>query len=401
MQLLFDYFTRFTSKFVSKHIVHNSQQQRTMSKRVSNAVRYKYPLPIHQLDLPQLFVHNPLSWAYWLYSYITSYNSLANKIHVDITRQNNFIHTEVRDLTDMKYLWDNGFFGTGQLSRSEPTWYDQMNKKYCNISLEESNGISLEQVTKLRRLQRLEFKKQREIVEEKLLQLRKEGNLSPEQEAEILEQERDKLRKFKDDQVALHIMDQDEDITEQEKERLLLQQSEILDKNDNLINFESLELMPVETIFLSFALPIIDVSPINFITEQCITDISQYSKELHTLLIQYAAYHHYRSHGWCVRSGIKFGSDYILYKRGPPFQHADFCIMVLDSNCSKPYTWYSTIARVCGTANKTLVLCYVECLENKEQILEWLQKGQLAKVFSSFKIGEVIYKRWVAGRNRD
>ncbi|KAG0659838.1 tRNA splicing endonuclease subunit sen2 [Maudiozyma exigua] len=372
-----------------------------MSKRVSNTVRYKYPLPIHPLDLPQLFVHNPISWAYWLYSYITSYNALSNKIHVDITKHNNFIHIEVRDLADMKYLWDRGFFGTGQLSRSEPTWYEQTRKKFQSSSDGKSNGMSLERVTKLRRKQRVEFKKQREIVEEKLLQLRREGNLTPEQEVEILEQERDKLRKFKDDQASLHIMDQDEDITEQENKRLLLQRSEILDENDNLLNLESLQLMPVETIFLSFALPILDISPVDFISKCCLTDISRYSEDLHTLLIQYAAYHHYRSHGWCVRSGIKFGSDYILYKRGPPFQHADFCIMVLDSNCSKPYTWYSTIARVCGTANKTLVLCYVERLETEEQILEWLQRGQLTKVFNSFKVGEVIYRRWVAGRNRD
>ena len=40
-------------------------------------------------------------------------------------------------------------------------------------------------------------------------------------------------------------------------------------------------------------------------------------------LIHYAAYHYYRSHGWVVKGGIKFCVDYLLYKRGPVFQHAE------------------------------------------------------------------------------
>ncbi len=41
-------------------------------------------------------------------------------------------------------------------------------------------------------------------------------------------------------------------------------------------------------------------------------------------LIHYAAYHYYRSHGWVVKGGIKFCVDYLLYKRGPVFQHAEY-----------------------------------------------------------------------------
>ena len=41
-------------------------------------------------------------------------------------------------------------------------------------------------------------------------------------------------------------------------------------------------------------------------------------------LINYAVYHHYRSLGWVVRSGIKFCVDYLLYKRGPVFHHAEY-----------------------------------------------------------------------------
>lgn len=40
-------------------------------------------------------------------------------------------------------------------------------------------------------------------------------------------------------------------------------------------------------------------------------------------LVNYVVYHHYRSLGWVVKSGIKFCVDYLLYKRGPIFSHAE------------------------------------------------------------------------------
>lgn len=41
-------------------------------------------------------------------------------------------------------------------------------------------------------------------------------------------------------------------------------------------------------------------------------------------IINYVVYHHYRSLGWVVRGGIKFCVDYLLYKRGPVFSHAEY-----------------------------------------------------------------------------
>ncbi|CAJ0868179.1 13528_t:CDS:2, partial [Entrophospora sp. SA101] len=36
----------------------------------------------------------------------------------------------------------------------------------------------------------------------------------------------------------------------------------------------------------------------------------------------YVAYHYFRSLGWVVRCGMKFGVDYVLYEKGPPFKHS-------------------------------------------------------------------------------
>jgi len=43
-------------------------------------------------------------------------------------------------------------------------------------------------------------------------------------------------------------------------------------------------------------------------------------------LINYIVYHHYRSLGWVIKGGIKFCVDYLLYKRGPVFAHAEYDI---------------------------------------------------------------------------
>ena len=55
-------------------------------------------------------------------------------------------------------------------------------------------------------------------------------------------------------------------------------------------------------------------------------------------LISYLIYHHYRSLGWVVRSGVKFCTDWVLYKgadgktgrgAGPPGGHAEFSVLVM------------------------------------------------------------------------
>ena len=43
-------------------------------------------------------------------------------------------------------------------------------------------------------------------------------------------------------------------------------------------------------------------------------------------LINYVVYHHYRSLGWVVKGGIKFCVDYLLYKKGPVFTHAEWVL---------------------------------------------------------------------------
>lgn len=49
-------------------------------------------------------------------------------------------------------------------------------------------------------------------------------------------------------------------------------------------------------------------------------------------LINYVVYHHYRALGWVVKGGIKFCVDYLLYKRGPVFHHAEYVCFHIGTN---------------------------------------------------------------------
>lgn len=97
------------------------------------------------------------------------------------------------------------------------------------------------------------------------------------------------------------------------------------------------------------------------------------------LLINYAAYHHYRSLGWCVRHGIKFCVDWLLYRRGPVFSHSAFSILLVPvymdegDRKSSPYgesewmeektswKWVNTVMRVNSLVQK------VSCKEREAE----------------------------------
>ncbi|SCU87130.1 LAFA_0E04918g1_1 [Lachancea sp. 'fantastica'] len=353
-----------------------------MPKYVPNARYYKHPLPIHPLDnLPELVPHNPVSWVYWLYSYISSTNLLPSKVHAEFS---NGKHITVANPDEMLYLWRNGFFGTAQLSRSEPTWKERTLNR---LGLLESSR-ALEHVTEERRVQRLEFKRERANFEAIRLELRRKGV----EESEISRQEREFLQSLREREIQASTS-RPADVQIRELD------SGLLDENDKLVDLEVLELMPVEALFLTFALPVLDI-PASTLTRHLVGKEPSYAN-INQLCIKYVAYHHYRSHGWCVRSGIKFGCEFLLYKRGPPFQHAEFGIMVLNSEDSMDYTWYASTARVVGGAKKSFILCYVELLISRQEALRLWQQGKFARLFASYKVGEVMYRRWVPGKNRD
>jgi tRNA-splicing endonuclease subunit Sen2 len=135
-------------------------------------------------------------------------------------------------------------------------------------------------------------------------------------------------------------------------------------------------------------------------------------------MLSYAAYHHYRSLGWVVRSGVKFSVDFLLYNRGPAFSHADFALIILPSythaywsetddrrksvaeKTRKTWWWLHGMNRVQAQVVKTLVLCYVDVpppLSDEEKG----DQNDIAKLFARYRIRDVTVKRWTPNRTRD
>ncbi|PFH63390.1 hypothetical protein XA68_12354 [Ophiocordyceps unilateralis] len=191
-----------------------------------------------------------------------------------------------------------------------------------------------------------------------------------------------------------------------------------------LVNREHLQLMPEEAFFLCFGLGALRVSEPGseeaLSTRQMLTRFRQYSyfpprigpeeSELEAddgFLVHYAVYHHFRSLGWVPRAGIKFGVDWLLYTRGPVFDHAEFGVIVIPSysdvwwdrsDKGKTWAWLHGVVRVLSHVMKSLVLVYVEVPATPR--LEEALKAGIGEAMALYKVREVTVKRWSSNRNR-
>ncbi|KAK0383665.1 hypothetical protein NLU13_9576 [Sarocladium strictum] len=196
---------------------------------------------------------------------------------------------------------------------------------------------------------------------------------------------------------------------------------------EDIVNREHLQLMPEEAFFLSFGLGVLKVSdPLSGLplsTDELLRLFRQHSyfpprwgpdepdlEPDDDFLLHYVVYHHFRSLGWVPRAGIKFGVDWLLYTRGPVFDHAEFGIVIIPSYTHpywegsekrlkrKTWQWFHSVLRVLSHVMKSVVLVYVD-VPPPETFEANLQKG-IARALGTYKIREVMIKRWSSNRNR-
>ncbi|XP_060766775.1 tRNA-splicing endonuclease subunit Sen2 [Neoarius graeffei] len=119
--------------------------------------------------------------------------------------------------------------------------------------------------------------------------------------------------------------------------------------------------------------------------------------------ITYAAYHYFRSKGWVPKSGIKYGTDLMLYRKGPPFYHASYSVVVervdesLQGAALRPFTWRSLAALSRTTANvsKELMISYVVVPSNMTE-----EDISSPECLRRLKVQEIIVSRWVSSKER-
>ncbi|KAK8441626.1 tRNA splicing endonuclease subunit sen2 [Candidozyma auris] len=365
---------------------------------------HRNPLPVElSVDtrghLPLVNVTNGLSWLWlWIRVACICLRSPPREPRMKIVFEQPGVFA-VRQESDMKRAWNNGFFGKGTLSRSEPTFKTRV--------LGETTGSS-EAVTSERRRQRRIFKElraqhQRYEVEERKRELSSE-------EKQQWEEIKKKMAEASEVAFTKAAKGDMKEAAEEQDVNL-----------HTLVDLEFLQLEAVEAFFLTFALEAAEVSVGEEVLKELATlklaadafcgstiTSSEYLPNLDRLgefLRNYVVYHHYRSLGWCVRNGIKFGCSYLLYKRGPPFHHAEFGVLVLKTEHNKSWEDTLAVARVIGGVRKTLIFVYVE-EPSEEQLQEvWESRDSprriVLRLLQLYKVCEVVYKRWSPSRTRE
>lgn len=408
----------------------------------------------------------------------------------------------VEDLDEgIRLLWQRGFFGKGNLSRSEPTWRQ---RKVNEIDALRKGRMTAEQLTQQRREERKALKIERaraavragqqlpdgilalggEITEADRAPGASHDRLMADIERQVEEQldgedavaeggvdegagelwtgqeevpdivpgvARIKGLKYFAEEVKANQARKATQSTCEEAGTTAASQASMDDEaaDIDVVDVERMQLSLVEAFFLSAMFGCLDIHTgegamgsallelDDFYTAclqsrlpQTLLDLRErglaerhlaklYARPDNPFLIDYVAYHHFRSLGWVVKTGIKFCADLLLYKRGPVFSHAEFAVVILPSyedaqdqetspfaphpNAGrKDWTWFSTVNRVQSQVLKTLILAHVfvpsvkrcppETLATPEGFFASLREGK------SYAVKEVAIRRWVPAR---
>jgi tRNA-splicing endonuclease subunit Sen2 len=142
---------------------------------------YALPVPLRTFPLPTLVPHNPLSLFHvlyvWLSQTISPPRSHFDPLYFGVwSPESRSVH--VTDDRSIRGLWEQGFFGKGSLSRSEPNWLKAQIAKAQKAKQVLADGKitkTAEEHTLERRQERQQSKwerarKQREAIEQQILE---------------------------------------------------------------------------------------------------------------------------------------------------------------------------------------------------------------------------------------
>lgn len=172
---------------------------------------------------------------------------------------------------------------------------------------------------------------------------------------------------------------------------------------------EALHLTFEETFFLLFGLGCLQL--IHF--DGSLLDINSawlyFCKEKPDFIQKYVVYHYYRSKGWVVKPGLKYGGDFLLYKEGPPFYHASYIVIteVVDADSlvvdpivpSRSRTWNSLFGfeRLSETAAKEILFAQVLWPSSVSRDVS----ASNPKILSEFTVRELLWRRWNPKQHRE
>uniref|UniRef100_A0A0A1XDH2 tRNA-intron lyase n=1 Tax=Zeugodacus cucurbitae TaxID=28588 RepID=A0A0A1XDH2_ZEUCU len=101
----------------------------------------------------------------------------------------------------------------------------------------------------------------------------------------------------------------------------------------------------------------------------------------------FGCYLYLKSKGWIIKSGIKFGGNFLIYKRGPRYNHASFIIFVQPKSNTKATSIKDLkgLQRIAETSDKDVLLLEV----TKPDVLTYTITD-----IATLKISETIVRRF-------
>jgi tRNA-intron lyase len=134
---------------------------------------YALPAPLRTYPLPTFVPHNPFSLFHLVYTWLSQAifppSSHPEPLYEGwFSPETRSVH--VTDPRSIRALWEQGFYGKGTLSRSEPSWLEREKKRKGADASQTS-----EEITRARRAERQQIKwerarKEREAIDQKLLE---------------------------------------------------------------------------------------------------------------------------------------------------------------------------------------------------------------------------------------
>lgn len=182
----------------------------------------------------------------------------------------------------------------------------------------------------------------------------------------------------------------------------LVQKKRLICRRNPYRIFEYLQLSLEEAFFLVYALGCLSIyyekEPLTIVKLWKVFTVIQ-----PTFRTTYMAYHYFRSKGWVPKVGLKYGTDLLLYRKGPPFYHASYSVIIelvddrFEGSLRRPFSWKSlaALSRVSVNVSKELMLCYLikpSTMTDKEM--------ESPECMKRIKVQEVILSRWVSSRER-
>lgn len=429
------------------------------------------PLPLNIHPLPAFHPTHPISLLRLAYAFlsqlISPLNSHPEHLYVGyFSPESRSVH--ITDPAQVRALWEMGFFGKGTLSRSEPSWLD---REQAKLKAGGGGRSTAEEATRKRREERRLFKLERARLEAEKIEHQRaveEGRALPRSEtvegeqaagaevtndgdaasqdtadvtARMAELSAETQGRVPDAEI---VTSQSSNVVAGEKGPEIAVTDIVQDETAeelplDITNQEHLQLTLEEAFFLSFGLGVLDIQITPGTTDLATVESSQLrsKKALLSLfsshatfppttftpalpapdsifMLSYVAYHHFRSLGWVVRAGTKFGVDYLLYNRGPVFSHAEFGVMIMPSYShkywqteggkaerrikeQKDWWWLHCVNRVQSQVKKSLVLCFVEVpppFGNESDVTD------VAQILKGYKVREFVIRRWLMNRSR-